>query len=416
MAAMEGISHLFNIDCDPSPSVHSWSPIYDESSVVVVKTEAENETSKEKPSRPKPRGICWNCSEDGHSIAQCEKPRNRDMIMKNKRAHYESNVRLNEFKRYHVEIKGDRFPRCKPGVISDKLRKALNLNDNQLPPYIYTMRKLDYPPGWLEEAVVTNSGLDMYDINGDRVPDPDDEEGEVDSEHIKYDLNKIVEYPGFNVRPDFEYIEEGNFFRAPPMNPSQSKEAMMARLQPFAAVYRGGRREVSSDSPSGAEVEDMDAEEIEPGSKNLDDSSIPPPLPQEELPPPPPENIPQPPDQTENKSEDKGRIPEDNTSLSNISVNSLDMTPVDSPLSGLNSEMGKTKSILLGTPTIKIHSPYMSLPAPEKFQKDVSDVINFENLPNSTGQYEKMNGVISKVRQKLVRLNQKGIAPSDKRL
>ena len=35
-----------------------------------------------------------------------------------------------------------------PGVISEKLREALGINDKQLPPYIYRMRCYGYPPGY----------------------------------------------------------------------------------------------------------------------------------------------------------------------------------------------------------------------------------------------------------------------------
>lgn len=51
-----------------------------------------------------------------------------------------------------------------------------------------------------------------------------------------------------------------------------------------------------------------------------------------------------------------------------------------------------------GTPILKSASPYVELPDRNKFSKDISQVINFENLPNSTGKYEKMSKVINKVR------------------
>lgn len=51
-----------------------------------------------------------------------------------------------------------------------------------------------------------------------------------------------------------------------------------------------------------------------------------------------------------------------------------------------------------GTPILKSASPYAQLPDRDKFSKDISQVINFENLPNSTGKYEQMSKVINKVR------------------
>lgn len=39
----------------------------------------------------------------------------------------------------------------------------MGLDANTLPPLIYRMRQLGYPPGWLKEAETENSGLAMYD-------------------------------------------------------------------------------------------------------------------------------------------------------------------------------------------------------------------------------------------------------------
>lgn len=35
---------------------------------------------------------------------------------------------------------------------SSGLREALGLHENQIPMYIYKMRALGYPPGWMVEA------------------------------------------------------------------------------------------------------------------------------------------------------------------------------------------------------------------------------------------------------------------------
>nr|5LXR_B Chain B, Zinc finger CCHC domain-containing protein 8 [Homo sapiens]5LXY_C Chain C, Zinc finger CCHC domain-containing protein 8 [Homo sapiens]5LXY_D Chain D, Zinc finger CCHC domain-containing protein 8 [Homo sapiens]5LXY_F Chain F, Zinc finger CCHC domain-containing protein 8 [Homo sapiens]5LXY_H Chain H, Zinc finger CCHC domain-containing protein 8 [Homo sapiens]5LXY_J Chain J, Zinc finger CCHC domain-containing protein 8 [Homo sapiens]5LXY_L Chain L, Zinc finger CCHC domain-containing len=40
--------------------------------------------------------------------------------------------------------------RFKPGVISEELQDALGVTDKSLPPFIYRMRQLGYPPGWLK--------------------------------------------------------------------------------------------------------------------------------------------------------------------------------------------------------------------------------------------------------------------------
>lgn len=56
-----------------------------------------------------------------------------------------------------------------------------------------------------------------------------------------------------------------------------------------------------------------------------------------------------------------------------------------------------------GTPVLNPVSPFCTLPKGENFSVGVSDVIAFENLPDSTGKYEKMRGTISKVRKTLLK-------------
>lgn len=55
---------------------------------------------------------------------------------------------------------------CTVLLCSDKLLTALGIDGHSLPPLIYRMRQLGYPPGWLKEAEMENSGLTLYDGNG----------------------------------------------------------------------------------------------------------------------------------------------------------------------------------------------------------------------------------------------------------
>lgn len=62
------------------------------------------------------------------------------------------------------------------------------------------------------------------------------------------------------------------------------------------------------------------------------------------------------------------------------------------------------KETLMGTPLLQF-SPFDKLPAGDNFKVGVSDVINFENLPDSTGKYEQMKGLIKKVRTIVTKLH-----------
>lgn len=81
--------------------------------------------------------------------------------------------------------------------------------------------------------------------------------------------------------------------------------------------------------------------------------------------------------------------------------NSTDEGISDSEKSFANSAI---KTSDFGTPILKSQSPYSRLPHMDNFTKDVSPVINFENLPNATGKYEQMTEVLAKVRNKMKHL------------
>lgn len=53
---------------------------------------------------------------------------------------------------------------------------------------------------------------------------------------------------------------------------------------------------------------------------------------------------------------------------------------------------------------MNIASSYLKLPTDEKFAKDICDVINFENLPNSTGKYKKISALLRKVKNEVDRI------------
>lgn len=59
---------------------------------------------------------------------------------------------------------------------------------------------------------------------------------------------------------------------------------------------------------------------------------------------------------------------------------------------------GRSKTTVHGTPLIQQVSPFASLPSSDKWSVGVSDVIDFENLADAVGTYDKMSQIIHKVR------------------
>ncbi|XP_069352817.1 zinc finger CCHC domain-containing protein 8 isoform X2 [Eulemur rufifrons] len=153
--------------------------------------------------------------------------------------------------RYHAEEVEERFGRFKPGVISEELQDALGVTDKSLPPFIYRMRQLGYPPGWLKEAELENSGLALYD--GKDGADGETEVGEVQqNKTITYDLSKLVNYPGFNISTPRGIPDEWRMFGSIPMQACQQKDVFASFLTSnFQApsVRSSSKRSSSQSSP-----------------------------------------------------------------------------------------------------------------------------------------------------------------------
>lgn len=64
-----------------------------------------------------------------------------------------------------------------------------------------------------------------------------------------------------------------------------------------------------------------------------------------------------------------------------------------------------SKQVVEGTPLLKSASSFDKLPEGDKWSVGVSDVINFENLPDSVGKYEKMKLLLKKVGSAVRQIN-----------
>jgi len=65
-----------------------------------------------------------------------------------------------------MDFTGGHLVFCLFPELSGELQEALGVTDKSLPPFIYRMRQLGYPPGWLKEAEMEYSGLALYDGKG----------------------------------------------------------------------------------------------------------------------------------------------------------------------------------------------------------------------------------------------------------
>ena len=99
------------------------------------------------------------------------------------------------------------------GLPSKKLSEALGLRRDYLPAYIYKLREMGYPPGWLQQAEISQSGVALYLEEGRKVETG--EEGEVVDvgDKMQYDTKKLVSWPGFNTEMPKNYRDESDRYR-----------------------------------------------------------------------------------------------------------------------------------------------------------------------------------------------------------
>ncbi|XP_073917242.1 zinc finger CCHC domain-containing protein 8 isoform X2 [Castor canadensis] len=188
-------------------------------------------------------------------MKECPMPRNAARISEKRKEYMDACGEANNQnfqQRYHAEEVEERFGRFKPGVISEELQDALGVTDKSLPPFIYRMRQLGYPPGWLKEAELENSGLALYDGKDDA--DGETEAGEVQqNKSVTYDLSKLVNYPGFNISTPRGIPDEWRMFGSIPMQACQQKDVFANYLSSnfqSASIKSSSKRPSSQSSPS----------------------------------------------------------------------------------------------------------------------------------------------------------------------
>lgn len=153
---------LFIVDSAPSeaPEISNVIPEYSRSEVVINDQTAQVDENKDDSVTTSKivQNTCFNCN-GNHAIKDCTKPKDLNRIRQNRAKFSSSKV---NYERYHVDVE-QRFGHLVAGELSKDLRIALGLRSKELPMHIYRMRMLGYPPGWLEHAKVSSSGLTMFD-------------------------------------------------------------------------------------------------------------------------------------------------------------------------------------------------------------------------------------------------------------
>jgi len=362
----------FHIDCDgvedekgerdESDSIKYWNNGMMEA---LGKPEEESSTT---PAKSSSKSCCFNCGESGCSLADCPHPRDQARIAKNRREFLNNNSSLNSA-RYH-EDEPQKFSHLKPGLPSSKLRDALGLRDDEAPRYIFEMRELGYPPGWLRFAQIHQSGINLYHAGGKKLDF--DEEGEVMDvdDKVEYDISKLMDWPGFNSELPRKYRDDTNRHRVRRRSGVESLSKMKEKLK--SKEQRAYVRK---------ELQDLNTEPVKDEgngtiviSEDGGNGTI---LISDDDEGPPGENLKDESECHKPKEEESDRVTTPENS------NSETITETDT-----------------GTPICEIYSPFRNLPKYANFGKDMTEHIAFENLPNYTGTWDKMRGILKNVREK----------------
>ncbi|KRY13471.1 Zinc finger CCHC domain-containing protein 8 [Trichinella patagoniensis] len=141
---------------------------------------------------------CFNCGENSHKLDSCPYPYDAERVQKMKSAFFN---RANEFS-FNMPNK---FLSYKPGIFSYSLQQALDVRDDQLPPYIYGMRLYGYPPGYWKCLVEEKRKLSFVNENGT-----------VASENIEtFDVDSVIKYPGFTTATPLGVVDESSKYDLP---------------------------------------------------------------------------------------------------------------------------------------------------------------------------------------------------------
>ena len=247
-------------------------------------------------------------------------------------SHQLNDVNLyDKLRRYFEELKEAK--EIRPGHVSERLREALGLDPDKLPIWIYRMRIIGYPPGWLDYADMSKTVVPIIE-DGSHARSSQDTDPSA-----TYNPEQLVVYPGFNAPLPEGVNDDWQFLRMPPMMLHQQLDfATSTMKRPKPVPYR--KFKLNTDASQDSSVIEANLEGKESPKEIATDSE---------------------------------------------------------------PEVIKTRKVV----SVGAHVPesYIQARKPplEKWSENntLSELIYFENLPNYTGVFDRMRGVLGGIRNRL---------------
>ncbi|ETN78472.1 hypothetical protein NECAME_02909 [Necator americanus] len=156
---------------------------------------------------------CFNC-DGNHHLNECPEPKDFKKI---RQRQTEMRNRNNNTPRYHSDGRPSE-KKFRAGRISDELRNALGIGRNDIPEYIYRMRKMGfidgYPPGYLKKAIERDTSDEVLKFHMVDEAATTEAEEPTDSPPPKINADKMIYYCGFN--QTYRDLRDMENFRVPP--------------------------------------------------------------------------------------------------------------------------------------------------------------------------------------------------------
>ncbi|KAI8969812.1 hypothetical protein BDB01DRAFT_815786 [Pilobolus umbonatus] len=132
---------------------------------------------------------CYNCGCAEHEVSNCPDPKDQDAIVDRRRRSRRRRRRRNKHRSAVRNMEGFMVT---PGILSDRLREALDIGPDEDPPYYSMMRVYGYPPGYMVTPV-KEVPLKIFDVPEDTDEEPPEPELEE---------KQLYEYPNLNLHLD----------------------------------------------------------------------------------------------------------------------------------------------------------------------------------------------------------------------
>ncbi|KAK9277728.1 hypothetical protein L1049_007275 [Liquidambar formosana] len=169
---------------------------------------------------------CFNCGSYNHSLKDCPKLRDNAAVNNARKQHQAKKNHApgpRSLTRYYQNSPGGKYDGLKPGVLSAETRQLLGLGELDPPPWLFRMRELGYPPGYLDlEDEDQPSGITIYadeETNGEQ-------DGEILNSHVRKPWKKMsVDFPGMNalIPENADQRKWAAFLGSPSLNYSRNQ-------------------------------------------------------------------------------------------------------------------------------------------------------------------------------------------------